>query len=238
MTPDGAKRWRLAYRFAGGQKLLAIGVYPSVGLKEARTAREKARRLLADGVDPSEVRKQAKIEKADAADNTFAAIAAEPVDKMRREQKAAVTVAKAEWLLGLALPALGNRAIREIAVSEILAVLRTVKSRGKLETAKRLRATVGQVFRYAVATGRTQLDRRGLIRSDSGAVMKHRAAIVAPKAFGALLRAMAASRRAVGMSAIVQSGLTTCRMLWPSNSVGFQGVRRRDNRSIGFGDDG
>ena len=88
VTPDGAKRWRLAYRFAGGQKLLAIGVYPSVGLKEARTAREKARRLLADGVDPSEARKQAKIEKANAADNTFAAIAAELVDKKRREQKA------------------------------------------------------------------------------------------------------------------------------------------------------
>ena len=163
VTPDGAKRWRLAYRFAGGQKLLAIGVYPSVGLKEARTAREKARRLLADRVDPSEVRKQAKIEKANAADNTFAAIAAELVDKKRREQKAVVTVAKSEWLLGLALPALGNRAIREIAAPEILAVLRTVKSRGKLETAKRLRATVGQVFRYAVATGRANSDPTGAL---------------------------------------------------------------------------
>ena len=108
VTPDGAKRWRLAYRFAGGQKLLAISVYPSVGLKEARAAREKARRLLADGVDPSEARKQAKIEKANAADNTFAAIAAKLVDKKRREQKAVVTVAKSEWLLGLALPALAT----------------------------------------------------------------------------------------------------------------------------------
>jgi Arm DNA-binding domain len=142
VTPAGAKRWRLAYRFAGGQKLLAIGVYPSAGLKEARTAQEKARRLLADGVDSSEARKQAKIEKANAADNTFAAIADELVDKKRREQKAVVIVAKSEWLLGLALPALGNRAIREIAAPEILAVLRTVESRGKLETAKRLRATV------------------------------------------------------------------------------------------------
>ena len=193
VTPEGAKRWRLAYRFAGGQKLLAIGVYPSVGLKEARTAREKARRLLADGVDPSEARKQAKIEKAKAADNTFAAIAAELVDKKRREQKAVVTVAKSEWLLGLALPALGNRAIREIAAPEILAVLRTVESRGKLETAKRLRATVGQVFRYAVATGRADSDPTGALSGAIAApVIKHRAAIIAPKPFGALLRAMAA----------------------------------------------
>ena len=193
VTPDGAKRWRLAYRFAGCQKLLAIGVYPSFGLKEARAAREKAKRLLADGVDPSEVRKQAKIAKANAADNTFAAIAAELVDKKRREQKAAVTVAKAEWLLGLALPALGNRAIREIAAPEILAVLRTVESRGKLETAKRLRATVGQVFRYAVATGRANSDPTGALSGAIAApVIKHRAAIIAPKPFGALLRAMAA----------------------------------------------
>ncbi len=75
VTPDGAKRWQLAYRFGGGQKLLAIGVYPAVGLKEARAARESAKRLLASGVDPSDAKKQAKIEKANAAENTFARLA-------------------------------------------------------------------------------------------------------------------------------------------------------------------
>jgi len=191
VTPDGAKRWRLAYRFRDGQKLLAIGVYPAIGLKEARAAREQAKRQLANGVDPSEAKKQAKIEKANAAENTFAAIADELVDKKRREGKADVTVGKAEWLLSLASPTLSNRPIKEITAPEILSVLRTVESRGKLETAKRLRATIGQVFRYAVATGRAEADPTGAL---SGAiaspVIKHRSAIVEPKAFGALLRAI------------------------------------------------
>jgi integrase len=192
VTPDVAKRWRLAYRFAGGQKLLAIGVYPVVGLKEARTARGNAKRLLAEGVDPSEAKKQTKIERAKSAENTFAAIASELVDKKRRERKAAVTVSKTEWLLSLAMPALGNRPIKEITAPDILTVLRTVESRGKLETAKRLRATVGQVFRYAVATGRADADPTGALAGAIAApVARHRAAIVAPKAFGALVRAIA-----------------------------------------------
>jgi hypothetical protein len=168
VTPDGAKRWRLAYRFRDGQKLLAIGVYPTVGLKQARAAREQAKRLVANGVDPSEAKKQAKIEKANAAENTFAAIADELVDKKRREGKAGVTVGKAEFRLSLASPTLGNRPIKEITAPEILSVLRTVESRGKLETARRLRATIGQVFRYAVATGRAEAD------PTSGSERRHR----------------------------------------------------------------
>jgi integrase len=192
VTSDGAKRWRLAYRFRNSQKLLAIGVFPDVSLKEARAARENAKRLLASGVDPSEARKQAKIEKANAAENTFATIAAELVEKKRRERKAAVTLGKTEWLLTLATPALGRRPIKEISAPEILSVLRTVESRGKLETAKRLRATIGQVFRYAVATGRAHSDPTGALSGAIAApVIQHRAAIVAPMAFGALLRAIA-----------------------------------------------
>jgi hypothetical protein len=193
VTPDGAKRWRLAYRFGGGQKLLAIGVYPAVGLKEARAARENAKRLLASGVDPSDAKKQAKIEKANAAENTFAAIAAEVVEKKRREGKAGVTVGKTEWLLSLASPTLGARPVKEITAPDILAVLRMVESRGKLETAKRLRATIGQVFRYAVATGRADSDPTGaLVGAIASPIVKHRAALVEPKAFGALLRSIAA----------------------------------------------
>jgi integrase len=171
---------------------LATGVYPVVGLKEARIARENAKRLLAEGVDPSEAKKQTKIERAKSAENTFAAIASELVDKKRRERKAAVTVSKTEWLMSLAMPALGNRPIKEITAPDILTVLRTVESRGKLETTKRLRATVGQVFRYAVATGRADADPTGALAGAIAApVARHRAAIVAPEAFGALLRAIA-----------------------------------------------
>src|SRR5271166_5067030 len=79
VAPDGAKRWRLAYRFGGGQRVLAIGVHPSVGLKEARTAREDAKRLLAAGVDPCLAKRQMKIERASSAANSFVAIAKELV---------------------------------------------------------------------------------------------------------------------------------------------------------------
>jgi integrase len=191
VTGDGAKRWRLAYRYAGGQKVLAIGVYPDVGLKEARTARQDAKRLLSEGIDPSSAKKRAKAAQASSAANTFEAISAELVDKKRREGKAANTVGKSEWLLSLALPAIGTRPIKEIAAPDILAVLRKVESRGKLETAKRLRATIGQVFRYAVATGRADADPTGaLAGAIASPVVRHRAAIVGPKAYGALLRSI------------------------------------------------
>ena len=191
VTADGAKRWRLAYRFAGGQKVLAIGVYPAVGLKEARTARQDAKRLLLEGIDPSSAKKQAKAAQASSAANTFEAIAAELIDKKRREGKAANTVGKSEWLLSLALPTIGTRPIKEIGAPDILAALRKVESRGKLETAKRLRATIGQVFRYAVATGRADADPTGaLAGAIASPIVRHRAAIVGPKAYGALLRSI------------------------------------------------
>ena len=109
ITPDGAKRWRLAYRFAGKQKTLALGVYPAVGLREARRRGKRPKRLLAEGQDPSLPRRLAKAAKAAASANTFDAIAAELLDKKRREGKADRTLEKCEWLLGLARPALGAR---------------------------------------------------------------------------------------------------------------------------------
>jgi integrase len=213
VTPDGAKRWRLAYRFAGAQKLLAIGVYPTIGLRDARTARENAKRLLTSGINPAEAKKQAKIERANSAETTFAALAGELIAKKRREGKAEVTLGKIEWILSLSLPALGGRPIKEVTAPEILAVLRTVEARGKLETAKRLRATIGQVFRYAVATGRASADPTGAL---SGAIasplVRHRSALVEPKAFGALLRAITAYEGAPEtLAALELSALTFVR---------------------------
>ena len=92
VTPDGAKRWRLAYRFAGVQKALAIGVYPATGLREAREAREGAKKLLAGGQDPLLAKKLAKGAKASAIENSFDAIAAELLAKKRREGKAPGTL--------------------------------------------------------------------------------------------------------------------------------------------------
>ena len=124
--------------------------------------------------------------------NTFDAIASELLDKKRREAKAERTLGKLEWLLSLARPAIGARPIAEITAPEVLSVLRAVEARGRHETARRLRATIGEVFRYAVATGRAETDPTGALKGAlTTPTVQHRAAIVEPKAFGALLRAIA-----------------------------------------------
>lgn len=191
ITPDGAKRWRLAYRFRGAQKALAIGVYPAVGLKEARQSRDAARRDLARGQDPLQVKHEAKVKQAERGANTFDAIAAELIDKKGRDGKSPVTLKKFEWLMGFARPAFGARAISEISAREVLAVLKEVEARGVHETARKLRSAIGDVFRYAIATIRAENDPTTALR---GALVtptvKPRSAIVAPKAFGALLRAI------------------------------------------------
>lgn len=187
------ERWRLAYRFAGKQKTLALGVYPSTGLKAARAARDDAKRLLDEGRDPSVAKKVVKLAAVDASANTFDAVAGELLAKKRREEKAQRTMAKLEWLLGLASPVIGARPIAEITAPEVLSTLRAVEARGRRETSRRLRATIGQVFRYAVATGRAQGDPTGALRGALAApVVKHRAAIIEPKAFGGLLRSIEA----------------------------------------------
>jgi integrase len=191
ITPDGAKRWRLAYRFGGAQKALAIGVYPEVGLKAARDARDGARRNLAQGQDPSQIKKAAKVARAEAGANTFEAIARELADKKRRDGKAAATLRKFEWFMSFALPALGSRPINGISAREVLVVLKDIEARGINETARKLRTAIGDVFRYAIATARAENDPTTALR---GALVTPtvtpRAAIVAPKAFGGLLRAI------------------------------------------------
>jgi CHAT domain-containing protein len=98
IEPKGSKLWRLAYRYDGKQKKLAIGVYPVVTLAEARERREQAKRLLASGVDPGQQKKLDRLEKANSEANTFALIAAELLAKKRREGKASATIGKREWL--------------------------------------------------------------------------------------------------------------------------------------------
>lgn len=191
-TPDEAKRWRLAYRHNGKQKTLALGVYPETSLRQARKAREDAKRLLNSGQDPALLRKLDKAAKAKASANTFNALADELLEKKRLERKASRTFDKVEWLLNLARPDLGERPIVQITAPEILRVLKVVEARGRLESANRLRATIGQVFRFAVATGRADMDPTAALRGAiASPLVKHRAAIVEPKAFGGLLRAIA-----------------------------------------------
>lgn len=191
ITPDGAKRWRLAYRFAGKQRVLAIGVYPQLGLKEAREKREGARRTLSAGADPTQAKRAAKAATDVAKANMFSVIAGELIEKKRLEGKSPRTLKKLEWLLEFAGPAIGNRPIGEISPREVLQVLNGVAARGRYETALKLREFIGGVFRFAVQTSRAESDPTGALR---GALVTPtvtpRSAIVAPKAFGALLRAI------------------------------------------------
>jgi hypothetical protein len=132
----------MAYRFDSKQRTLAIGVYPKLGLRDAREARDAARRTLAAGQDPAVAKKLAKAAQAVAGSTTFDAVAAELLEKKRREAKAERTMRKVEWQLSLASPTIGKRPIAEIAASEVLVVVRGVEARGRHETARRLRAII------------------------------------------------------------------------------------------------
>ena len=191
VSPHGSKLWRLAYRFDGKQKTLAFGSYPAVSLAEARQRREAAKKLLASGLNPSQQAKLDKITKRASNSNTFDAVADEFLLKLEREGKGARTLKKQRWLLGLARADLGGRPIADISAAEVLVPLRKVEVRGRYESARRMRATVGQVFRYAIATARAENDPTyGLRGALIAPVVTHRSAITDRKAFGGLLRAI------------------------------------------------
>jgi integrase len=191
VKPNGSKLWCFAYRFGGKQKMLSIGAYPVITLADARTARDSAKRMLANGDDPSTVKRQKKAAKAEALATTFALVADELLAKKKREGVAAATADKLEWLLGLAKADLGPLPVASITAGEVLRVLQPLEAAGKLETAKRLRATIGSVFRYAVTTARANNDPTQALKGAIAAPKpKHRAAIIDPVAFGGLLRAI------------------------------------------------
>ena len=119
VNPSGSKLWRMVYRYGGKQKQLAFGAWPDVSLAQARTHRDAARKLLADDVDPSQKKKQDKIAKADAAANSFEALAEEFLDKNRREGKSEATLNKKRWLISLALKERQSKPIGEIDAADI-----------------------------------------------------------------------------------------------------------------------
>lgn len=191
VNPTGSRLWYWKYRYGGKEKKLAIGPYPVVTLAKAREARDTARGLLIDGIDPSSHKRDARREAALVAANTFAILADEYLEKMRREGKAKTTIGKVEWLLGLARRELGDRPMTEIRAPDVLVVLQRIEAKGNHETAVRLRATVGAVFRYAIATTRADTDptqalHGALVRPQ----VKHRPAVTDENDLGALLRAI------------------------------------------------
>lgn len=191
ISPAGGKWWRLKYRFGGKEKLLSLGTYPEVSLKAARERRDDARKLLADGVDPSENRKAIKSAKTERAANSFEVVAREWYAK----KLPGWAPSNAEKIIRrLELDAflwLGSRPIAEITPPELLKVLRRIEERGAVDSAHRMRYYFGQIFRYAIATGRAERDMAADLRGALTTVeTTHRAAITDPNAIGALLRAM------------------------------------------------
>ncbi|WP_074546796.1 tyrosine-type recombinase/integrase [Dyella sp. AtDHG13] len=191
VNPTGSKLWRWKYRVAGREKVLALGAYPAISLTSARDACTEARRLLAQGVDPSEAKKNAKQAKIES--NTPAITFKQVAEQwMLRQHVAEVTANKSRWILQSFLyPDLGERPIAEIEARELLETLRKVEDAGMLETAKRARVKAGQVFRFAVLEGLANSDPTSSLRGALKAPkVKHHAAIVEPAKVGELLRAM------------------------------------------------
>jgi integrase len=190
--PNGGKYWRLKYRFAGTEKLLALGTYPDVGLKEARQKRGEARNLLAVGKDPSAERKAEKARLLQSPVGTFEAVSREWFEKFSSAWAPTHAQTVIRRLERDVLPWIGERAIQDITPVELLTVLRRVETRGALETAHRIKQVCGQVFRYAIATARAARDPSADLRGALPAVReKHHPALTKPAEIGGLMRAIA-----------------------------------------------
>lgn len=194
VQPSGGKLWRFKYRVEGREKKLAIGTYPTVVLADARRRRDEARDLLAIGKDPSRERQREKVRTQVQAGNTFAAIAEEFCEKRKRDgQKAwaAGTAARSEHLISLLKAPLGRMPIAEIEPADVLAAVRKIEQKGKLESARRALQLAGAVFRYAVATARASSDpTRDLRGALTAPTVTHYGAIIDPVEVGKLLRAI------------------------------------------------
>jgi integrase len=192
IQPNGAKYWRYKYRFAGKEKLLALGVYPEVSLKDARGAHQQARKKLAIGIDPGSARKVEKLTRHLAAAESFEAVAREWYDQTMPQKSESYRVRTGRILEKDLYPVIGNRPIGEIAPAELLAALRRIEARGANDIAHRAKQTAGQVFRFAVATGRAErdpsADLKGALKPKGQ--KKHHAAITDPQELGSLLVAI------------------------------------------------
>ena len=189
VTPDGGRYWRHEYRHLGKRKLLSLGIYPDLTLEKARAMADDARRQLKDGNDPSDLKRQKKAELRLAADNTFAKVAEKLVEKKRRDGRAPVTISKMEWILSKVKTSLGPRPVGAIRTPEVIQALRKEEDADNLETARRMRTVIGEVFRFAMQHGIVTTDpsaaAKGVVASPK---RKHFAAITDPKQLGELLR--------------------------------------------------
>ncbi len=189
VTPKGGKRWRYKYYFQGKEQLISLGIYPDISLKDARERHAAMRRLLANGINPSDTRKAEKASQAGA--ESFESIAREWHSKnlhMWTERHGQDILRRLELNI---FPWLGKKPINDITPPALLAVLRRMEERGAVETAHRVKACCGQVFRYAIATGRAERDASQDLKGAIPPVKKqHLASITDPVKIGELLRSI------------------------------------------------
>src|SRR6516165_398528 len=184
-TPTDAKQWRLRYVIGGRESMLSLGTYPATSLKTARAKRTELRTALEAGKDPAAER---RAERANSA-NSFETIAREWLGKQPFATK---TLRKAVWTFeDLLFPYIGSRPVTALTPPELLEVVRRLERRGKHETAHRSKQRVGQVLRYAIATGRAERDPTADLRGALAPIhVTNRAAVTDPREVAQLLRAL------------------------------------------------
>jgi len=189
VSPTGGKLWRMAYAFGGKQKTLSFGAYPAVSLKDARQKREEAKEQLAQGIDPSAHKQAVKAAVRAEATNTFEIVAREWFAKNKDFWVGTHAEKVIRRLENDIFPIIGAKAVGSVTAPELLEALRRIEARGATDTAHRALQSCGQIFRYAIATGRAQRDTAADLR-DALSPLKHRsfASITDPKTIGALLR--------------------------------------------------
>lgn len=189
VNPNGSKLWKLKYRFAGIEKKLSLGAFPTVTLSDARDAREEARKQLTNNIDPGVLKNSIKRSAKAAAENSFEAVAREWHAKFTPKWGKSYGERILIRLEKNIFPWIGRRPVREVTAPEILSALTRIEKRGANETAHRTLQICGQVFRYAVVTGRAERDPSGDLKGALAPTKKkHHASITDPAEVGKLLR--------------------------------------------------
>lgn len=213
INPKGAKYWRMKYRFGGKEKTLALGVYPEISLAEAREKVDQARKLLRDNQDPGVAKKLKRLHQYQEETNSFEAVAREwfetkMTDRSQRHKQRTIAALEKDLF-----PQIGNRPISQIIAPELLMALQKIQARGAIETAHRAKQTAGQIFRFAIVTGRAErdpsADLKGALKNP---IKKHLAAITEPKEVGRLMLAIEGFRGTPSVKAALKlSPLLFCR---------------------------
>jgi integrase len=191
LVKDAGKYWRYDYRYVGKRKTLAFGVYPVITLAEAREKRAQARKLLANGSDPGAIKQAKKREEKELAANTFEAVAREWHQKQSVKWVPKNTARTLSLLNRSIFPAIGDAPIAQVTAGSLLSAIQKIESRGNIETAHRAMQICGQIFRYAIATGRAQADLSVVLKGALTPVKEtHHASITDPKKIRDLLLAM------------------------------------------------